>query len=115
MYGKKCTPITQRGVSIKATPMSLVMSDSKEKSYLLNIFDTPGIVCDNLCLCLILFNFFTTTGHVNFSDEVTAAFKLSDGVVIFVDASSGVCYQLHTQYAQYLLSHIIVFLVDDEC
>ena len=32
----------QRGVSIKATPLSLVMSDSKEKSYLLNIFDTPG-------------------------------------------------------------------------
>jgi len=43
--------------------------------------------------CMILFNFFTTTGHVNFSDEVTAAFKLSDGVVIFVDASGGVCYQ----------------------
>ena len=35
--------ITQRGVSIKATPLSLVMSDSKEKSYLLNIFDTPGM------------------------------------------------------------------------
>ncbi|XP_065897032.1 116 kDa U5 small nuclear ribonucleoprotein component-like [Dysidea avara] len=59
----------ERGVSIKATPLSLVISDSKEKSYLLNIFDTPG--------------------HVNFSDEVTAAFKLSDGVVIFVDASDG--------------------------
>ncbi|CAI8001672.1 116 kDa U5 small nuclear ribonucleoprotein component, partial [Geodia barretti] len=60
----------ERGVSIKATPVSLVLPDSKEKSYLVNIFDTPG--------------------HVNFSDELTAAFRLSDGVMIVVDVSEGV-------------------------
>lgn len=27
---------------------------------------------------------------MNFSDEVTAAFRLCDGVVIFIDASEGV-------------------------
>lgn len=32
----------QRGVSIKATPVTLVLPDVKGKSYLLNIFDTPG-------------------------------------------------------------------------
>ncbi|KAK5972838.1 hypothetical protein GCK32_004542 [Trichostrongylus colubriformis] len=60
----------QRGCSIKAMPVTIVMEDSRSKSYLLNIIDTPG--------------------HVNFSDEVTAAYRLCDGVMIVVDAHEGV-------------------------
>ncbi len=60
----------ERGVSIKAMPVTLVLQDLKQKSFLLNLMDTPG--------------------HVNFSDEVTASMRISDGVVVFVDAAEGV-------------------------
>lgn len=72
----------ERGVSIKATPVTLVLQDVKEKSYLMNIFDSPG--------------------HVNFSDEVTAAMRMVDGIVLFVDAAEGV--MLNTER---LLKHAI--------
>ncbi|XP_044274630.1 116 kDa U5 small nuclear ribonucleoprotein component [Varanus komodoensis] len=60
----------ERGVGIKSTPVTIVLPDTKGKSFLFNIMDTPG--------------------HVNFSDEVTAGLRISDGVVLFIDAAEGV-------------------------
>ncbi|KAI9784760.1 MAG: hypothetical protein M1839_001490 [Geoglossum umbratile] len=65
----------ERGISIKAAPMSLVLQSSKGKSHLLNILDTPG--------------------HVNFVDEVASSLRLVDGVVLVVDVVEGV--QVNTE------------------
>ncbi|KAJ5962378.1 hypothetical protein N7501_007319 [Penicillium viridicatum] len=60
----------ERGLSIKSAPMSLVLPNTKGKSHLLNLLDTPG--------------------HVNFVDEVAASIRLADGVVLVVDVVEGV-------------------------
>ncbi|KAF9608856.1 hypothetical protein IFM89_011894 [Coptis chinensis] len=57
-------------ISIKVVPMSLLLEDSNAKSYLCNVMDTLG--------------------HVNFSDEMTAALRLADGAVLVDDAAEGV-------------------------
>ncbi|KAI9880134.1 MAG: hypothetical protein M1830_005163 [Pleopsidium flavum] len=65
----------ERGLSIKAAPMSLVLQGTGGKSHLLNILDTPG--------------------HVNFVDEVASSVRLVDGVVLIVDVVEGV--QINTE------------------
>ncbi|KAK8858507.1 hypothetical protein IAR55_002734 [Kwoniella newhampshirensis] len=69
-YTDTHTLTRSRELSIKSGPMSLVLQDSKGKSSLINIIDTPG--------------------HANFVDEVASVARLVDGAVIVVDVVEGV-------------------------
>ena len=81
----------ERGISIKAMPMSLVLPNGKGKSFLMNIMDTPG--------------------HVNFCDEVTASLQLADAVVVVVDAIEGVMMGTERVIKHALREHLGIVVV----
>lgn len=60
----------ERMISLQAKPLTLVLPDSRGKHYLVNLMDTPG--------------------HVNFSGEITASMRASDGIALIVDAHEGI-------------------------
>ena len=81
----------ERHLSIKSTPISLVLEDLRDKHYLLNLIDCPG--------------------HINFSDESTAAFRAVDGVVLVVDAVEGVMLNTERLIKQAVLAKLPICLV----
>lgn len=50
--------------------MSLLLPNSKDKSYLFNLYDTPG--------------------HINFLDEVCCALRACDAILLVIDVIEGV-------------------------
>ena len=61
-----------RELSIKSTPISILLENSRGKSHLVNLLDCPG--------------------HINFFDEAVVCMSAVDGAVIVVDAIEGVMF-----------------------